>query len=137
MREGQLASPPSGERSSAGIMTDGTLDVRRISFFGTWQGAGQRRMLNDFNRPPPANGTALYTQAWGPTTPTLPGATALILFPFPAPVPNADLVAPVVEVRTGGAPCRSRSAVPFSSASDPQPRRSRLRGRSVRRSHRV
>ena len=34
----------------------------------------------------------------------MPGATALILFPFPAPVPNADLVAPVVEVRTGGAP---------------------------------
>ena len=28
----------------------------------------------------------------------------MILFPFPAAVPNADLAAPVVEVRTGGAP---------------------------------
>ena len=104
MREGQVASPPFGERSSAGITTDGTLDVRRISFFGTWQGAGAKRTLNAFNEAPPANGTALYTQAWGPTTPTLPGATALILFPLPAPVPNADLVAPVVEVRSGGGP---------------------------------
>ncbi|MEO5634708.1 phosphodiester glycosidase family protein [Gaiella sp.] len=104
MREGQVASPPFGERSSAGIMTDGTLDVRRISFFGTWQGAGAKRTLNTFNEAPPPNGTALYTQAWGPTTPPLPGATALILFPLPAPVPNADLVAPVVEVRTGGDP---------------------------------
>ena len=104
MREGQVASPPFGERSSAGITTDGTLDVRRISFFGTWQGSGAKRTLNTFNEAPPANGTALYTQAWGPTTPTLPGATALILFPLPAPVPNADLVAPVVEVRTGGGP---------------------------------
>ena len=104
MREGQVASPPFGERSSAGITTDGTLDVRRVSFFGTWQGAGAKRTLNTFNEAPPANGTALYTQSWGPTTPALPGATALILFPLPAPVPNADLVAPVVEVRTGGGP---------------------------------
>ncbi|MCY7302919.1 MAG: phosphodiester glycosidase family protein [Thermoleophilia bacterium] len=104
MREGQVASPPFGERSSAGIMTDGTLDVRRISFFGTWQGAGAKRTLNTFNEAPPANGTALFTQAWGPATPTLPGATALILFPLPAPVPNADLLAPVVEVRSGGGP---------------------------------
>ena len=104
MREGQVASPPFGERSSAGITTDGTLDVRRISFFGTWQGAGAKRTLNAFNEAPLANGTALYTQAWGPTTPALPGATALILFPLPAPVPNADLVAPVVEVRSGGGP---------------------------------
>ena len=104
MREGQVASPPFGERSSAGITTDGTLDIRRISFFGTWQGAGAKRTLNAFNEAPPANGTALYTQSWGPTTPNLPGATALILFPFPAPVPNADLAAPVVEIRSGGAP---------------------------------
>lgn len=104
MRDGQVASPPFGERSSAGITTDGTLDIRRISFFGTWQGAGAKRSLNTFNEAPPANGTALYTQAWGPTTPALPGATALILFPFPAPVPNADLAAPVVEIRTDGAP---------------------------------
>jgi hypothetical protein len=104
MRESQVASPPSGDRSSAGITTDGTLDVRRISFFGTWQGAGTKRTFSTFNESPPTNGTALYTQAWGPTSPAVPGATALILFPFPAPVPNADLIATVAEVRTGGGP---------------------------------
>jgi hypothetical protein len=104
MREGQVASRPYGSRSSAGVTTDGTLDIRRISFFGTWQGAGVKRTLNTFNEKPPANGIALFTDAWGPTTPAAPGATAAILFPFPAPVPNADLAAPVVEVRTDGAP---------------------------------
>lgn len=103
MREGQVVSPPYGARSSAGVTSDGTLDIRRISFFGTWQGAGIKRTLNMLNEPPAANGIALYTQAWGPTTPSLPGSSAAILFPFPAPVPNADLVAPVVETRTGGA----------------------------------
>ena len=104
MRDGQVASPPYGDRSSAGVTTDGTLDVRRISFFGTWQGIGAKRTLNTLNEPPPANGIALYTQAWGPTTPAIPGAVAAILFPLPAPVPNADLAVPVVEVRTGGGP---------------------------------
>ena len=50
MREGQVASPPSDERSSAGLLTDGTLDVRRVSFVGTWQGVGARRTLTKFNR---------------------------------------------------------------------------------------
>ena len=104
LRDGQLASAPFGERSSAGITTDGALDIRKVAFFGTWQGSGARRTLNAFNEAPPPNGTALYTQAWGPTTPKLPGATALILFPYPAPVPNADLAAPVVEVRVGDQP---------------------------------
>ena len=128
MREGQVASPPYGERSSAGVTTDGTLDVRRISFFGTWQGAGAKRTLNTLQRVAPTNGIALYTQAWGPATPSVPGATAAILFPFPAPVPNADLAAPVVEVRSGGAPCRSRSAAPCSSPpARPRPRSRRRR----------
>lgn len=104
MRDGQVASPPSNERASAGVTTDGTLDVRRISFVGTWQGAGSRRTLRSFNKPPSTAGIALYTQAWGPVTPPVPGATAAIIFPFPAAVPNAELTAPVVEVRSGGAP---------------------------------
>ncbi len=102
MRDGMVENAPTGARSSAGVTTDGTLDIRRISFFGTWQGAGVKRTLNTFNAPPPTNGIALFTQAWGPATPAVPGAVATILFPFPAPVPNADLVAPVVEVRSGG-----------------------------------
>ena len=104
MREGQLASPPSDERASAGVLTDGTLDIRRVSFVGTWQGTGARRTLARFNKLLTGNGIALYTQAWGPATPAVAGATAAILFPFPAATPNTDLVAPVTEIRAGAAP---------------------------------
>jgi hypothetical protein len=103
MRDGQLTSPPSNDRSSAGILTDGTLDVRRVSFVGTWQGVGPRRTLTGFNRPA-ANGITLYTDSWGPETPALPGATAATLFPYPAAIPNSDLVAPVGAVVVGGSP---------------------------------
>ncbi len=102
MRDGQVASPPYGSRSSAGVTADGTLDIRRISFFGTWQGTGVKRSLSTLNEAPPANGVALYTPSWGQATPALPGSVATILFPFPAAVPNADLQAPVVETRVGG-----------------------------------
>jgi exopolysaccharide biosynthesis protein len=102
MRDGQVASPPSGSRSSAGVTADGTLDIRRISFFGTWQGTGGKRSLSTLNEAPPANGAALYTPSWGQATPALPGSVATVLFPFPAAVPNADLQAPVVETRVGG-----------------------------------
>ena len=104
MREGQVVSPPSNERASAGVTTDGTLDVRRVSFVGTWQGAGARRTLATFNRPLKGNGIALYTDAWGPATPAVRGATVAVLFPFPAATPNTDLAAPVVEVRAIGTP---------------------------------
>ena len=96
-------SPPSAYRASAGVTSDGTLDVRRVTLSGTWQGAGGKRTLNQFNKPLEGNGIALYTQVWGPTTPPTPGAVSAILFPFPAATPNTDLQAPVVEVRTGGA----------------------------------
>jgi exopolysaccharide biosynthesis protein len=104
MSDGQVASPPSGSRSSAGVLTDGTLDIRRVSFFGTWQAAGVKHTLTTLNEATPANGSALYTPAWGASTPAVPGSVAVILFPFPAAVPNIDLQAPVVEVRSDGAP---------------------------------
>lgn len=102
MRDGQVASAPSGARSSAGVTADGTLDIRRISFFGTWQGTGAKRSLSTLNEDPPPNGTALYTPSWGPATPARPGSVATVLFPFPAAVPNTDLQAPVVESLIGG-----------------------------------
>lgn len=100
MRNGQLESPPMGGRSSLGILPGGTLDVRRISFFGTWRGSGQRRVLHDLNQEPRENQISLFTSAWGATTPNVPGSTAAILFPFPWAVPGSDLVAPVNEIRT-------------------------------------
>ena len=44
MRNGDLAAPPNPRRSSVGILSDGTLDVRRVSLRGTWRGTA----------PPPA-----------------------------------------------------------------------------------
>ncbi len=105
MRDGQLASPPSDARSSAGILTDGTLDVRRVTFVGTWQASGARRTLGRYNRPfAGAGSTALYTDAWGPSTPAVKGATAVTIFPFPAAIPNSDLQAPVVAAVTANGP---------------------------------
>ncbi len=102
MQDGQVMSPPYGDRSSIGVGADGTLDVRRVEFFGTWQGLGQRRVLNDLNEAPDPNGISLFTSAWGPATPSLPGATEAVLYPFPVALPNADLAAPVIQLAGGG-----------------------------------
>ena len=99
LRNGQLEHPPIGGRSSLGIAADGTLDVRRVEFFATWLGTGRRRVLNDLNDIPASNQVSLFTTAWGAATPSVPGAVSAVLVPFPAAVPNSDLVAPVVEVR--------------------------------------
>ncbi len=98
MQDGQLLSPPRGSRVSAGITTDGTLDIQRVSFFGAWQGAGARHPFNWFNQPPGEGEVAVFTDAYGPTTPAVPGAAAAVLFTFPTAVPDIDLAAPIVEV---------------------------------------
>ena len=103
MREGALANPPNTDRASAGITTDGVLDVRRVSFLGNWRGVGGTRIVRGLNAPPTADGSALFTDAYGPATPPLPGSVAVVLFPFPAATPDIDLAAPVVESRTGAA----------------------------------
>ncbi len=109
MRDAQLVAPPNAGRSSAGIRSDGLLDVRRVAFAATWRASVTARPLGALNAPPAANGAALYTDAYGPSTPALPGSTAAILFPFPAATPDVDLAAPVVEVRADGG-CRGDSA---------------------------
>jgi hypothetical protein len=111
MQDSVLHSPPSAERSSAGFTADGTMYVDRVRLFGTWQGSGQRRPLT-LNQPPGPNGVSLYTSAWGPATPVLDGVTEAVLAPFPPATPNADLVAPVTEIRPG----RGGTAIPPGSA---------------------
>jgi Phosphodiester glycosidase/FlgD Ig-like domain len=101
MRNGALVSPPNGGRSSLGIGLDGTLDVERERLSGSWQGLGQRRALTGLNAPPAANGASLFTSDWGGSTPSLPGALALVLSPFPTAAPNTDLVAPVSDTSAG------------------------------------
>ncbi len=103
MQDAALVSPSAGDRSSIGVTTDGTLDVRRVAFFGSWRGTGESRVLNDLNEEPGQDEISLFTSAWGPTTPNVPDAAAAVLFPFPAATPNVDLSATAVEVRDGSA----------------------------------
>ena len=102
IRGGVVASPPYGDRSSVGVTVDGGLDVRRIEFFGTWRGLGQRRAVNDMNEAPGVNGVSLFTPSYGPSTPSLPGTVGVVIAPFPPALPNTDLLGPVVAVTNGG-----------------------------------
>jgi Phosphodiester glycosidase/FlgD Ig-like domain len=95
LRDGVLATPPNAARSSAGVTLDGLLDVRRVSFRGTWRGTGQRRALNFLNKAPGTNGISLFTSDWGSSTPRVAGAFAVVLGSFPPATPNTDLAVPV------------------------------------------
>lgn len=101
LRDGVLATPPNAARSSAGVTLDGLLDVRRVTFRGTWRGTGQRRALNFLNKVPGTNGISLFTADWGSTTPRVPGAVLATLGSFPPATPNTDLAVPVLSVVSG------------------------------------
>jgi hypothetical protein len=100
LRDGVLATTPNPSRSSVGVTLDGLLDVRRVSFRGTWRGTGQRRALNFLNKAPGTNGIALFTSDWGPATPRVPGAYSVVLGSFPPATPNTDLAVPVTATST-------------------------------------
>ncbi|MDQ3066617.1 MAG: phosphodiester glycosidase family protein [Actinomycetota bacterium] len=102
MRNGVVESPPFGDRSSVGATAEGALDVRRIEFFGTWRGLGQRRTLNDLNQSPGPNGFSLFTPAYGTATPSQAGVSEAVIFPLPPTTPNTDLTGPVIHVASGG-----------------------------------
>ena len=102
MRDNVVESPPYGDRSSTGVTPEGGLDVRRIEFFGTWRGLGQRRTLNDLNQAPGPNGISLFTPSYGPATPAQPGVAEVVIAPFPATTPNTDLTGSVVQIASGG-----------------------------------
>jgi hypothetical protein len=97
-----LESPPYRARSSVGITSDGRLQVGRVSFFGYWQGLGQRRPLTGLNQPPRADGTSLFTPAYGPATPRIPGVVESVIQSFPAAVPGTDLTGLVTSTDVGG-----------------------------------
>lgn len=97
-----LESPPYRARSSVGITADGKLQVARVSFFGYWQGLGQRRPLTGLNQPPRADGTSLFTPAYGPATPKIPGVWEAVLQPFPPAIPGTDLTGVVTATHSGG-----------------------------------
>jgi len=101
IRGGILDTAPADERSSAGIDTDGALHVDRVALEGTWQGSGQRRIL-DLNSAPRGNRATLYTRAWGARTPAENGGAYAVLQPFPASKPNTPLTATVTGYLPGG-----------------------------------
>ena len=103
LRDGVLVTAPNPARSSVGVQLDGMLDVRRVSFRGTWRGTGQRRAINFFNKAPGRNGVSLFTSDWGNATPRISGAYAVTLAQFPDATPNADITA-VVASAVGNAP---------------------------------
>ena len=102
MSDGILATPPNSARSSAGVTLDGLLDVRRVSFRGTWRGSGQRRAFNFLNKAPATNGISLFTSDWGSATPRVEGSFAVVLGSFPPATPNTDLAVPVTASSVGG-----------------------------------
>jgi hypothetical protein len=110
MQGGVLATPPNPGRSSLGIDATGLLQVDRVTWNGTWQGNGQRRAITTLNDAPGPNGISLFTPAWGPNTPAVPGATIVVLQPFPALTPNTDLSGVVAAVT------QTTSAIPRDGA---------------------
>ena len=117
IRDGVVDSPPYGDRSSVGISPDGTLDVRRVEFFGTWRGLGQRRR----SRPEPGAGAerlSLFTPSYGATTPA-PAGVAAVVFPPSRRRRRTRPRGPVVEVPGGGGR-RSRPTAPCSSRAAPR-----------------
>jgi hypothetical protein len=102
LQGGVLAHQPLADRSSIGIDADGTLHVDRVRFFGTWQGTGQRRTLAAVDSLPAPGQTVLFTPAYGSHAPRVAGAAEVVLEPFPAALPNADLSAPVAALGSGG-----------------------------------
>ena len=102
IQQGQVLSLPSNTRATAGITSDGTLDVRRVIATGAWTGGGPAHPVV-LNRAPDANGTALLTAAWGPSTPTVPGSVAVVLFPFLGGTPGVDSLSVVQSVVVGAA----------------------------------
>ena len=102
MQDKVLASPPYRARSSVGVTADGKLQVARVSFFGYWQGLGQRRPLTGVNQPPRADGTSLFTPAYGPATPKIAGVSEVVLQPFPPAIPGTDLTGVVTATHAGG-----------------------------------
>jgi len=101
IRDGILDRGPSDSRSTVGIDSEGILHVDRVRLAGTWQGSGQRRIL-DVNDTPRPNRATLYTPAWGARTPEENGGAQAILQPFPASRPNAPLTSTVVQYVSGG-----------------------------------
>ena len=77
VRNGVIESIRRGlDRTSVGIGADGTLRTDRVTMLGFWRGTGARLRVG-LNDPPNENGYALFTRAYGATTPVADNAAEL------------------------------------------------------------
>ena len=102
LQNGTMLHAALSTRSSIGFDSGGTMHVERVTFVGTWTGAGQRRPLNGLNQIPKAGQVMLFTPAWGASTPLVANSTEVVLEPFPAAAPDTDLTATVTGQASGG-----------------------------------
>ncbi len=100
LQGGVLENEPLSGRSSLGIGTDGILQLARVAFAGTWQGSGQRRVL-ELNTPKKTHFT-LYTPAYGAKTPSETGVTEDVISSFPPATMGQPLTGTVTQVTDGG-----------------------------------
>jgi hypothetical protein len=123
LQNGTLQHGAQPTRSSIGFDANGTMRVKRFAFVGTWKGAGQRRPLAGLNQIPKAGQVALFTPAWGPSTPNVANAAEVVLEPFAAAAPNTDLTATVTSQTTagGGTPIPGNGAVLMVKSSGTTP----------------
>ena len=127
MREGQMASPPSDERSSvraASPTGHSTCAASPSSEPGAASGGPPHADEASID-PLAGTGIALYTRCVGRRRrPRSQGDGGGRSFPFPAAIPNTDLAsAGRAAARRRRRPCRSRRAAPCSSRREPPRRR--------------
>ncbi len=101
LSDGQLLSPPTPDRSSAGITSDGTLVIGRVGLTSTWQGSGVSHAVTAFEHVPGPGGVGLFTSVWGAATPAASGSVAAVLFPYSSTAPGVPVQSTVQEVDTG------------------------------------
>src|SRR5436190_14752760 len=98
MQGGVIEHHPATNRSAVGVDSSGELHVDRVPFTAFWQGfSGLTYPIGQLNEPPRTNSTALFTPAWGPSTPPV-NALAAVLAPFPPAVPLRDLTGTVTSI---------------------------------------
>ena len=122
LRDGVLATPPNAARSSAGVTLDGLARRPQGQVLRHLAGNGTAPRADVLNKAPGTNGISLFTSRLGyARRRASPGAfAAVILAPFPAATPNADLAVPVT--------VRVRQRVRSHRARDRRARRPRKRG---------
>ncbi len=129
MQDGQVMSPPSAYRASAGVTSDGTLDVRRVSLSGTWQGARRQAHAEPVQQAARQEGRhrALHRRCGGRPRRRRPAPCRRSCSRF-----RQRPRTPISRLRSSSSAraalrSRSRPVVPFSSRSAPQLQRSRRR----------